>query len=82
METDLKVPCAFCPTCVELGPVIVEEINPGDWMGSDQLYVGDKIIVVYCPNCQNILNLDGGDVEVQWYTLEDLPKATGWRANG
>lgn len=69
-STDLEIPVAYCKECDEAGPVIVENIAGEDF----------DFLAVYCPGCSKVINFQG-DVEVKWYTKEELPAACGWRVD-
>jgi hypothetical protein len=66
---ELEFPVAYCPTCEDKGPVVIDEINDDD--------IGE-LVVIYCPQCSSILNFDG-DIRVEWYTAEQVAEVTGWR---
>jgi hypothetical protein len=65
------VPVAECFVCEALNPVIVEEI-PADIMGEK-----DDFTAIYCPVCENIINMEG-NIEVEYYPPEELEKI-GWK---
>lgn len=77
-KEEVEIPVAYCSICNDTGPVVVEKIEHGEWLDQDTIYEGVDLLCIYCPGCNTILNMNG-DVEVKWYTLEDLPKVTGWK---
>jgi hypothetical protein len=72
-EKDFDIPVAYCQECDDLGPVIIEQL--GLEFGDEGLA---EMPIVYCPGCENILNTHG-DVEISYYSPDELEKATGWK---
>lgn len=68
---EITVPVADCFICEANTPVVVEEI-PAEIMGTK-----DNFTAIYCPVCENIINMDG-DIEISYYTPEELEKI-GWK---
>lgn len=81
MENEVReFPVAWCETCQDHGPVIVETLPmDGDDISEEMKEFG--VTVVYCPQCEQILN-NSGNIEVKWYTAEDLEIVTGWKITG
>lgn len=71
----LDIPVAYCSTCDETGPVIVSPVDI-DNISPD----GESMVVIYCPGCDQIINLDR-DIEITWYDESELHKATGWKVS-
>ena len=69
MAEELEYPVAYCNTCKEKGPVVIESF-PGD--------NGVEFMAVFCPECSSIINVDQ-EVSLEWYIAEDVAKVTGWR---
>ena len=65
----IQVPVAYCALCEETRPVVVQDVPVDD--------TGKAITVVYCPGCEQLINTLG-DIDIKWYTPEELQKATGW----
>lgn len=74
MPEELEIPVAYCATCDERGPVVVKSFP----MNEDSPAPGQELTVIYCPGCEQLINLEK-DVKIEWYTQEELIKATGWR---
>jgi hypothetical protein len=70
---ELEVPVAFCPTCDDVGPVVVDILTL-----EGEIVDGYGATIIYCPQCETILN-SGKNVELKWYNVEDLERVTGWR---
>lgn len=70
---EVEIPVAHCETCNDTGPVVVDTIDLTEVAG-----IPSSMPIVYCPTCETILNKDG-EVEIKWYSPEDLPEATGWK---
>jgi thiol-disulfide isomerase/thioredoxin len=68
----MDIPVADCPNCKELMPVAVEDVEVTGLDG--------KFTAVYCASCQEVINIDG-DVEVTYFSPEELEKATNWRVS-
>lgn len=79
-QSELEFPVAYCQTCDDTGPVVVTDIRNGTELSDGSIWDAGDMAIVYCPGCMQILNL-GGDLEVRWYTQEELPKACGWRVD-
>lgn len=77
-DDELEIPVAYCSKCEDTGPVVIHKIEHGEWLAPEVIYDGAELLVIYCPGCMTILNTDG-DIEIKWYSLEDLPKVTGWK---
>lgn len=75
-NSDIEIPVAYCNTCEDRGPVVVKYFDASG-RESDDTYLQ----VVFCPQCDNLLNMDG-DVKLEWFAKEDLEEATGWRVKG
>lgn len=76
---EIQIPIAFCGECKQEVPVVIEEIKGDEW----NLDVKTALTIIYCPQCQTLLNMVG-DVEVRYFTPAELKKA-GWAvsdANG
>jgi hypothetical protein len=70
MADDLTFPVAYCPTCDEKGPVVIEEFPAEEF--------GEEFIAIYCPQCEDVINLDR-DISVEWFTEEEVGRVTGWK---
>jgi hypothetical protein len=73
-----NIPVAYCGTCDDTGPVVIQRIEPGDSIGENEIYGGEPLEMIYCPGCLNFLN-SHSDIEVKFYDEEDLEKVTGWK---
>lgn len=69
---DLTIPAAYCPNCKDDGPVVVEDIDLDG--------LGEQLTIIYCPGCECIINASD-DIEVKYYSEEELERATGWRVS-
>lgn len=72
MAEELEIPVAYCATCDDHRPVVVESFPMEDDAPTD-----GQFTAIYCPGCESVINLDQ-EIEVQWFTPDELP-ATGWR---
>lgn len=67
-DDDPLIPVADCPICEEATPVVVSNVE----------HLWEEIgELVYCPVCENIINLVG-DIALDYYTVEELAKL-GWK---
>lgn len=71
MAEALEFPVAYCPTCDERGPIVVQDIED---IESDHVFT-----VLFCPQCMTLLNKGDNEVKVEWFTQEDIAEITGWR---
>lgn len=59
-------------------PVVIEDFNADGEASPDS----DSVFTaIYCPGCSLVLNM-AADVEVEWYTEDELEEATGWKVAG
>lgn len=75
--SDIQIPVAYCSKCDETGPVVYRVITADEWIQIESDYEGPDVTIIYCPQCETILN-GSGNVKLKWYSPEDLEKATGW----
>lgn len=74
MQEPKQVAVAFCNTCKEKLPVVVKEIQLSEFEGlQDQ-----KLQVIYCPQCDDILNFQG-DIKIEWYAPSEVHKVTNFK---
>lgn len=78
MEEELKIPVAFCSGCNDNRPVVINYFQLDK--DGEVVEEGGEIPIVICPDCEVILSYDKG-IEVAFYTVEDLEKATGWKVS-
>lgn len=71
----VQIPIAYCPICEMDSPVVIRDIAPDEWSGEG---ITKAMTLIYCPGCEQIIN-SIGDIEIKWYTPEELSKATGWQ---
>lgn len=65
-----KIPTAFCETCDENMPVIVE-----DYLEADKNLI---LPVIFCPQCEQILNAVD-DKRLTYIEESELSKYTNWK---
>lgn len=71
MADELTIPVAYCETCQDTGPVIIQEF-PAEELGEQ------SFMAVYCPGCEDVINLSK-DTKVEWYTEDEMAQVTGWK---
>lgn len=76
MNEDLEVPVAYCDTCKDEGPVVIEQVQLNEDAPAE--LQGLPLTVVYCPGCDQLLNTGEEDIKIKWYTLKDL-EGIGWK---
>ena len=69
-----EIPITFCTFCDKKVPVYIKEF---EFELDGDIATGE---VVVCPICINILSLDG-DIEVEYYSEEDLDKVVDFKIN-
>ena len=70
MADELTFPVAYCETCKEAGPVVVQEFPAEE--------LEQEFVAIYCPGCEQVINLIN-DVKVEWYSQDEVAKVTGWK---
>lgn len=66
---EVLIPVGKCPNCEKFMPVVVEDID---------IEMLGRHTIIYCPSCSEIINNDR-NIELRWYTPEELEKDLGWR---